>query len=273
MIGAFETVLYEKRGPVARVTLNRPDKRNAFNTQMRDDLWEILYAVEHDPDVRAVVLRGAGLHAFCAGADLSEFGTAPSQTEARQIRWMRDVFGRFYGLSKPVVAALHGYVVGSGVELALLCDIRIASEDVIFSLPETSLGLIPAAGGTQTLPRNIGRPRALDMILRGRVIDATLAREWGLVSSVVPRSQLGAETDRVARQLGRLDQQLVAAAKESLRFADRLSLSQGLYAETRLARKVAARMSRPRIRRSPEGRRAPAGRSMLEGYGSRPAAN
>ncbi|MBI4220397.1 MAG: enoyl-CoA hydratase/isomerase family protein [Chloroflexi bacterium] len=243
MIGRFESVLYEKRGPVAWISLNRPDKLNAFNTQMRDDLWEVSYAVEHDPEVRSAVLRGAGPRAFCAGADLTEFGTAPSQTIARHVRWTRDVFGRLYGLTKPLVAALHGHVIGSGVELALLCDIRSASDDATFTLPETSMGLVPAAGGTQSLPRAVGRGRALDMILRGRQIDARLALEWGLVHHVVPRSKLEAATNRIAHRLAQLEPRCVAAAKESLRAAERLPLIQGLRTESRLATRLTAETS------------------------------
>lgn len=235
----FATVVFEKTGAVATVTLNRPEKINAYSVQMRDDLWEVLYAVEHDPDIRAVVLRGTGPKGFCAGADLSEFGTAPSQVVARRVRWERDVFGRLYALSKPTVAALHGYVIGSGVELALLCDIRIASEDALFSMPETSLGLIPAAGGTQTLPRTVHRGVATDIILRGTVLDATGAMEIGLVSRVVPRPRLRAFATRIARQLAENSTSGVAYVKEALRATHRLPLADGLAAEAKLAARLA----------------------------------
>ena len=116
----FETVLYQKCGPVAHVVLNRPNVINAFNVQMRDDLSEVLAAIRWDSDVRVLLLRGAGERGFCAGADLTEFGTAPSQMAARQARWERDIFGDLRDLKIPTVAAMHGHVVGSGVELALL---------------------------------------------------------------------------------------------------------------------------------------------------------
>ena len=150
------TVLLDKAGAVAVVTLNRPAVINAFNVQMRDDLYSTLEAVRDDPDVRSILITGAGDRGFCAGADLTEFGTAPSQTVARQVRWERDLWGLFLSISKPLTAALHGYVIGSGVEIACLCDIRIASENSVFRMPEAALGMVPAAGGSQTLPRTIG---------------------------------------------------------------------------------------------------------------------
>ncbi|MCH7481616.1 MAG: enoyl-CoA hydratase/isomerase family protein, partial [Chloroflexi bacterium] len=126
------TVLFEKRGDIAVVTLNRPDALNAFSVRMRDELWEVLGAVRDDPDVRGMLLQGAGERAFCAGADLTEFGTAPSQAVARTVRWERDVWGLLLGLPKPTVAALHGYCLGSGLEMAVLCDLRVAADDAVF---------------------------------------------------------------------------------------------------------------------------------------------
>ena len=158
---SFETVIFEVRDSVAWITLNRPRVLNAYNIQMRDDLYEALTAVSWDPEVRAVVISGAGDRAFCAGADLTEFGTAPSQRIARQVRWERDVWGLLMDLPIPSIAAMHGYVFGSGLEIALCCDIRIATTNAIFGLPETSLGFIPAAGATQTFPRAVGTGQAL----------------------------------------------------------------------------------------------------------------
>lgn len=237
---SFDTVIYEKRGSVAWVTLNRPAYINAFNLQMRDDLWEVLYAVDHDPDIRAMVLRGAGERGFCAGADLSEFGTAPSQVIARRVRWERDVFGRLYGLSKPTLAALHGHVIGSGVELALLCDLRIASVDARFSLPETSLGLVPAAGGTQTLPRMARRGRAFSTVIQGAGLGATDALRAGLVNRVVPRARLRSAADRLARDLAGVSPASMDAARQAIRAAWRLPLPDGLLIEARLAARLAS---------------------------------
>ncbi|MDP6101374.1 MAG: enoyl-CoA hydratase/isomerase family protein, partial [Dehalococcoidia bacterium] len=152
MNSGFETLLYLKEGGIAWVVLNRPKAFNAYNVRMRDELYQVLYAIRDDPDVGVVVFRGEG-RAFCAGADLTEFLTAPAPTTARRARWERDVWGLLLGLPQPLIAALHGYVLGSGMEIALCCDLRLAAQGTRLGLPEVGLGIIPAAGGTQTLPR------------------------------------------------------------------------------------------------------------------------
>ena len=179
------TVLFRKDGAVASVILNRPHVINAFDIQMRDDLYVALEAARDDPDVRAIMISGAGERGFCAGADLSEFGSAPSQAIARQVRWERDLWGLFLSISKPMVAALHGYVIGSGVEIACLCDVRIAARNAIFRMPETALGMIPAAGGSQTLPRTIGPGPAMKILLANEILDAGQALNLGLAHRVV----------------------------------------------------------------------------------------
>jgi enoyl-CoA hydratase/carnithine racemase len=232
---AFKTVMYEKRGRVAYITLNRPEVINAFNVQMRDDLSEVLDAVRWDPDVAAVLVRGAGKRGFCAGADLSEFGSAPSQAAARNARWERDVFGVLRGLIVPTVSALHGHVIGSGIELALLCDIRIAAENAVFSMPETYYGLIAAAGGTQTLPRALKQGRALDMLLTGRRLDAAEAVDAGLVQRVVKSGDLEMESERFTSDLAKIDPALAGAIKAALATARDLPLAHGLAHERRLS--------------------------------------
>src|SRR3990170_2418940 len=130
------TVLYEKREGVAWVTLNRPRSLNAINLEMRDALWDIATAVRDDPDVRVAVFRGAGERAFSAGADITEFGTAPSYVESRRARRQRDLWALILSLEVPLIAALHGYALGAGIELAMCCDLRIASDDARLGLPE-----------------------------------------------------------------------------------------------------------------------------------------
>src|SRR5216684_551464 len=144
-----------------------------------------------DPDVRAFILRGNG-PAFCTGGDVREFGTAPSPVVAREARWRRDVWGLLRTLPKPAIAAVHGYVVGGGVEMALLCDLVIAAEDARFSYPETGLAMIPGVAGTQTTARALGVGRAMDLILTGRWLDAQEAVRIGLVTRVVTRETLDA---------------------------------------------------------------------------------
>src|SRR5262245_65267689 len=169
---------------------------------MRDDLYAILGAADEDPEVRALVLRGRG-RAFSPGGDLTEFGTAPSPFVAREVRWRRDVWGRLLGLRAASIAAVHGYAVGGGFEMALLCDLCLAADDARFALPETGRGMIPGVGGTQTLPRRIGTGRALDVVLQGRWIDAHEAATLGLVVDIVPRRQLERSTLALARRLAR----------------------------------------------------------------------
>ena len=245
-MSAFETVLFEKRGPVAWVTLNRPQAMNVHNVQMRDDLWEVLGAVKADEEVRAVVVQGAGDRAFCAGADLSEFLSAPPPTEARQVRFDRDLWGLFLSVPQPIVAALHGYVLGSGIEIALCCDLRIAMENAVFGLPEVGLGLIPAAGGTQTVPRSLSRGLAVEMLLANRWLTAQEALAAGWISRLVKsREELDATAEETARGLAGLDLTLVRAAKQAVHRGLDLPLPQALDMERRLALGVAGAHREP----------------------------
>ncbi|GAC1328717.1 MAG: enoyl-CoA hydratase [Chloroflexota bacterium] len=232
------TVLYDKRGDgVATITLNRPDVLNAYNVQMRDDLFSTLSAITDDDDIRAVILRGNG-RAFCAGADLTEFGTAPSPTAARRIRFGRDVWALLHRLAVPVIAALHGYAFGSGLEMALLCDFRIAAEGTMFALPEVQLGMIPAAGGTQTLAPVVGLSAALDLLLTGRRIETTEALQLGLVTRVVRAEFLDAEVEKIADTLVRLSPAVVRATRQAVKESRGLTLEHGLALESRLAAMV-----------------------------------
>ena len=234
-MNGFETILYEKNDGIARVTLNRPHALNAFSVQMRDDLYEILSAIQADDEVRVVVFQGAGEKAFCAGADLKEFLTAPSVVKARRIRAVRDLWRLFLSTSQPMVAALHGYVLGSGFEIALFCDLRIASADVVFGLPEVGLGILPGAGGTQTLPRILGLAGALDMLLTGRRLNGQEALAMGLVNQLVPRDRLAQEADAVAQKIASCDPVAVQNAKRAVIKGMDMSLEQGLDLEWRLA--------------------------------------
>ena len=230
----FSTVLFEVEEQVAWVTLNRPEVLNAYSVQMRDDLAEVFSAVRDDDEIRVLVLRGAG-RAFCAGADLTEFGTAPSPTAARRIRFARDVWSLLSGLEIPTIAALHGHVIGSGLEMALFCDLRIAAAGTQFGMPEVQRGLIPAAGGTQTLPRVVGQGRALDLLLTGRRFDAFAALRIGLVSEVVPGDNLGSRAAALAQQLSGLPANAVQAVRRAVREGADLPLEAGLRLEARLA--------------------------------------
>ena len=233
-LSGFSVVKYEKAGPVAWVSLNRPRYLNAYNLEMRDQLYQVLLAVADDPEVGAVVLGGEG-RAFCAGADLTEFGSAPSPAIARQVRWERDVWQAFLDVPVPMIAAVQGYCVGSGLEMALLCDFRIASEDAVFAMPEAGLGMIPAAGGTQTIPRSLGPARALDLLLTRRRVDASEALEMGLVSRVAPLERLRQEALALAEGLASLEREAVAAVREAVGRGSDLPLAEALEIEARLA--------------------------------------
>ena len=239
-MGNFEVIIYQKEDDIGYVTLNRPQALNAYNIQMRDELYQVLGAIKDDPEVKVAILQGAGEKAFCAGADLTDFLTAPSPVIARQVRWERDVWGLFLSIDKPLIAALHGYVLGSGIEIALCCDIRLASEDARFGLPEVGLGIIPAAGGTQTLPRVIGRAGALDMLLTGRWVAAEEAHRLRLVNRVVSRPDLLPAAEKLADKIKAHSSTVVSCAKQAITRGHDLSLEQGLELEARLGGRLIA---------------------------------
>ena len=189
----------DERG-VATITLNRPARLNAINLEMRDLLWTYLEACRDMPDVRVIVFRGAG-RAFSAGADISEFGTAPSIIAARRARHERDLWGQILGHRCQTIAVLHGFCYGAGLELPLSCDHRIAAEGTRFALPEVTLGYIPSACGTQTLPRTIPAGVAAQMILTGEPIGTAEALRWGLIQAVLPAEALEAKLEALVSSL------------------------------------------------------------------------
>jgi enoyl-CoA hydratase/carnithine racemase len=238
-MSGFEVIIYEKQDGTGYVTLNRPQALNAYNIRMRDELYEVLGAIRDDPEVRVVIFKGAGEKAFCAGADLSEFLTAPSPIIARQARFERDVWGLFLSIEKPLIAAMHGYVLGSGIEMALCCDIRLASDDARFGLPEPGLGIIPAAGGSQTLPRTIGGAAALEILMSGRWITAGEAYRLKLVNRVVSRADLLPEAERIADKIKAYNPLAVSYIKQAVTRGLDLPLEAGLELEAKLGRRLA----------------------------------
>ena len=230
----FETLIFEKEGAVARISLDRPAVLNAYNIQMRDDFSEALAAATDDPDVGALLITGEG-RGFCAGADLTEFGSAPSQVVARDVRWQRDVWGQMINCDKPIVAAVHGYCIGSGLEIALLCDLRLAAEGTIFAMPEVWLGMIPAAGGTQTLARNAGVSHSLDLLFTGRRFTADEALNMGLVTRLSRPECLAVDAMQMATALGDAPPKEMSLLKRALREGADLPMKEALSLETRLA--------------------------------------
>jgi enoyl-CoA hydratase len=237
-MATFETVIYEKQDGIAYITLNRPQALNAYNIRMRDELYEVFSAIKDDPEVEVVILKGVGEKAFCAGADLTEFLTAPPPFFARQARFARDIWGLFLSIEQPLIAALHGYVLGSGIEMALCCDIRLSSDDARFGLPETGLGIIPAAGGSQTLPRTIGPAAALEMLLTGRWLNASEALKLKLVNRVVPLPDLLPQTEKLARKIKSFDSLAVRYVKQAVTRGLDLPLVEGLALEARLSQRL-----------------------------------
>jgi len=243
---SFDTILFEKQANIATITLNRPRVLNAINVQMRDELWEVFGALRDDTDVDVILVRGAGPRAFCAGADLTEFGTAPPPVEARAVRYERDLWGTIATTRQPMVAALRGYVLGAGLELALLCDLRVAAEGAQLGLPDGALALLPAGLGTQTLARNVAPGLALDLLLRGRSLDASQAWEAGLVNRVVAPARLDAVAGRLASKLAEWDPLALRLAKEAVVQGQDLPLRQALTLGDDLALLLQPAASAPR---------------------------
>lgn len=190
MMSSREPVVkLEKDDQIAVIILNRPEKLNAFNVEMRDQLYEVIQIIKDDSTIHAAVLCGAG-RGFCAGADLTEFGTNPTVIEKRRIRLQRDLWEEMRRLPKPIAAALHGFAVGSGLEMSMLCDFRFATHDTILSLPEAKLGMLPAAGGTQSLPRLVSQGISLEFAFNGNRITAKEGLKKKLISKIVANEVL-----------------------------------------------------------------------------------
>ena len=222
-------------GPLAIVSLNN-GPLNIFDVAMRDELIQALQAINDIADVRAMVLRAEGRH-FSAGADLAEFGSASSIFEGRRIRWDRDPWGLLWDLRVPTVAALHGTALGSGLEMSLLCDLRVAASDATLGLPETKLGMLPAAGGTQSLTRAIGPHGAAPLVAIGSPFDAAEALARGVVHEVVADDlDVDDVAIAVALQLAVHIPEVTLAARRALRAAGDLPLAAGLAVEKDLAR-------------------------------------
>ena len=233
-MNGFEALIFEKRDGIGCLTLNRPHVLNAIDLKLRDELWTAVEAVRDDPEIGVVVFKGAGQRAFSSGADLNDFGTAPSYVEARRARIERDLWRLLLTTEKPLIAAVHGYVLGAGLELSLCCDLRIAAADAKLGLPEVGLGYLPSAGGSQTLPRLIGVGRALAMILSGEPVGAKEALEYGLVQWVVPPGELVAAAEALARRLLSRPPTALRLAKAAVVQGLDVPLAEGLWLEAGL---------------------------------------
>jgi enoyl-CoA hydratase/carnithine racemase len=232
-IDQYKTLIFEKSNNLATITLNRPEVVNAFNTVMRDELYEVLTGVNFDDEIKGILIKGMGAKGFCGGADLNEFGTAPSQYIARNIRKERDLWEVFRQLHVPVICVMHGYTFGSGVEIAMMCDVRIGSKDLIIGLPETSLGIIPAAGGTQTIPRQIRLGYALDLLLLAKQIDAMHALDQGLIDYCISSDKIIEFSYNLLKSLSSNTRELIKMTKTMVSEGLDLTLNKALDFESR----------------------------------------
>jgi enoyl-CoA hydratase len=200
---AFDTLLLERDGAVAIVTINRPQVLNALNTQTIDDLRRAILDLKSDESVRVVVLTGAGEKAFVAGADINELAVQTPTGGREHALTGQHVFDLVENMGKPVIAAINGYALGGGCELAMACTLRLAADTAKLGQPEISLGLLPGYAGTQRLPRLVGKGRAMEIILTGTPITADEALRIGLVNRVYPAADLMAESKKLAQQLAK----------------------------------------------------------------------
>jgi enoyl-CoA hydratase len=230
----YDSIQYETGDAIATITVNRPDKLNALNAATIDELHAAFGEAHRDDDVRALILTGAGGKAFVAGADIAELATMGPLNGIRVSRQGQDAFRFLETMGKPVVAAVNGFALGGGLELALACHLRVASSKAKFGLPEVKLGIIPGYGGTIRLPRLVGRGRALELILTGEMIDAAEAHRIGLVNRIAEPEQLMAETRALVGTIVANGPIALAMALESVDNAATSSVGNALRLESDL---------------------------------------
>ena len=212
----YKTLIYEKKENVGFLTINRPQKLNAISKELTEELKEVLDEIEKDDELRVLVITGAGDKAFVAGADINELVERDAQLGIKVSRKRQEIFARIENLPVPVIAAVNGYALGGGLELALACTLRVCSNQALFGAPEVKLGIIPGDGGTQRLPRLVGLGRAMEMILTGDFIDAQEAYRIGLVNKVYPHQELMERVMELAQKIASRPPLAVRFAKEAV---------------------------------------------------------
>jgi enoyl-CoA hydratase len=231
---SYQTLILETSNGIARVTINRPDKLNALNLEAKRELRQVFEAIKHADDVHVVILTGAGEKAFVAGTDIRELTELNRESGQLFAQGGQEVFDHIENLGKPVIAAVNGYALGGGCELALACHVRIASENAKFGQPEVNLGIIPGYGGTQRLARLVGKGRAMELILTGDQLDAHEAFRIGLVNKVVPQSELMDAAQAMAQKIVSKGQVAVRLALKAVNMTDETNLTDGLALEASL---------------------------------------
>ncbi len=234
---SYQTILYEKRGALVDITLNRPERLNAMNILLGRELTQAITEIEADQEIRVVVIHGAG-RSFCAGADIKTMAEGDSPADLGRI--LTALNNRVEALNCITIAAVHGYATGGGCELALACDLRLAATGAYFGLPEVKLGLLPGAGGTQRLPRIIGVGRAKMVMYMGDFIDAETALQWGLVNQVAPEEKLLEEATKLAQTLQARPPLAVRFIKSCIDVGGQMDLRSGLEYEGRCVQILAA---------------------------------
>ncbi len=229
---AYTSILVNRQGPVACVTLNRPKALNALNNEMMGEVTEVLTELEHDEEIKVIILTGSE-KAFAAGADIKEI-SSKTHLDIYQQDFIADHWEMAARCTKPIIAAVAGYALGGGCELAMMCDFIIAADNAKFGQPELSIGVIPGAGGTQRLTRFVGKSKAMDMILTGRMMDAQEAERSGLVSRVVPAGELLKEVMEIADKIASMSQPSVKMAKECVNAAYETTMETGIRFERRV---------------------------------------
>jgi enoyl-CoA hydratase len=228
---AYQTLLYQKENGIGIVTINRPQAANAMNDQAYEELLQLFQEIEKDNEVRVIILTGSGEKAFVAGTDITNMARL-SAAEARAFAYkLKRTFDLIWNLDKPVIAAVNGYALGGGSEMALSADIILASENARFGQLEINVGIIPGSGGTQRLQRLIGINRAKELIYTGKMIDAKTAYEWGMVNKVVPLADLMKEAKALAQMLLDKSSAILKLAKSAINNGANVDLNTGLNIE------------------------------------------
>lgn len=230
----YQTLIYEKKENIGILTINRPQKMNALTNELMSELKQLLGEIEKDQELRVLIVTGSGDKAFVAGADIKELVDRDALIGRRVSCERQEVFSRLENLPVPSIAAVNGYALGGGLELALACSIRVCSEKAQFGAPEVKLGIIPGDGGTQRLPRLVGQGRAMEMVLTGDFIDAQEAFRIGLANKIIPPEELMEKTMELAQKIASRPPLAVKYAKEAVNRSQEGSGTAGFALESYL---------------------------------------